>query len=77
MKRQYPSDNRGGGMSAGGGAKRYRNENGYADALAQGKYEFRFLIPTKCAGAVIGKGGEKIKAMRDKVRFGENGLVGA
>jgi len=49
-----------------GGAKRHRNNDGYAEALAEGKFELRFLLPTKCAGAVIGRGGEKIKAIREK-----------
>ena len=39
----------------------------YNDALAEGKFELRLLIPTKAAGAVIGKGGEYIKSVRDKV----------
>jgi ribosomal protein S3 len=69
MKRTNP-DHRGGSTTSGGaGSKRYRNNDGYADALAEGKFELRFLIPTKCAGAVIGRGGEKIKSIRDKVVF--------
>lgn len=64
MKRQNP-DNRGGHPA--GGSKRYRADP-YNEALAEGKFEFRFLLPTKCAGAVIGRGGENIKAVRDKVR---------
>jgi predicted RNA-binding protein YlqC (UPF0109 family) len=40
-----------------------------SEALAEGKFELRLLIPTKAAGAVIGKGGEYIKAMREKVGF--------
>jgi ribosomal protein S3 len=48
------------------GNKRYRSD-GYNDALAEGKFELRLLIPTKGAGAVIGKGGEYIKALRSKV----------
>jgi len=60
MKRQNPGD--GGAHSSN---KRYRPE-GYAEALAEGKFELRLLIPTKSAGAVIGKGGEYIKAIRDK-----------
>lgn len=78
MKRQN-QDNRGGGSSGGygnersdygGGSngpnKRYRVDS-YAEALANGKFELRLLIPTKTAGAVIGKGGENIKAIREKV----------
>jgi ribosomal protein S3 len=50
------------------GNKRYRSD-GYNDALAEGKFELRLLIPTKGAGAVIGKGGEYIKTVRNKVCF--------
>lgn len=64
MKR-HNSDNRHGG---GGNNKRYRADT-YNDALAEGKYELRLLIPTKTAGAVIGKGGEYIKNVREKVFF--------
>jgi hypothetical protein len=49
------------------GNKRYRTD-GFNDALAEGKFELRLLIPTKSAGAVIGKGGETIKTLRTKVR---------
>ena len=48
--------------------KRSRNY-GYDEALADGKFELRMLIPTKSAGAVIGKGGEFIKSIRQKVIF--------
>jgi len=48
-----------------GSSKRYRAE-GYTEALAEGKFEMRLLIPTKAAGAVIGKGGEGIKGIRAK-----------
>ncbi|KAI6225814.1 hypothetical protein M3Y95_00736800 [Aphelenchoides besseyi] len=48
-------------------SKRSRGGDSYNDALAEGKFEFRFLLPTKCAGPVIGKGGETIKALRQKV----------
>jgi hypothetical protein len=63
MKRQNPGP-RGGGD--GMGNKRPRAD-AYNDALAEGKFELRVLIPTKSAGAVIGKGGEYIKSVRDKV----------
>lgn len=63
MKRQFDGHDR---MS--GNNKRYRSD-GYNDALAAGKYELRLLIPTKSAGAVIGKGGEQIKSLRAKVYF--------
>lgn len=57
------------GEGRGGGGKRYREAGGgYDEALAAGKFELRLLIPTKAAGAVIGKGGEYIKAVREKVR---------
>lgn len=59
--------NSGGNDRGGGGIKRQRNSDGYAEALAEGKFELRFLLPTKCAGAVIGRGGEKIKSIREKV----------
>jgi len=62
MKRQNPGP-RGGGD--GMGNKRPRAD-AYNDALAEGKFELRVLIPTKSAGAVIGKGGEYIKSVRDK-----------
>uniref|UniRef100_A0A7E4V3F4 Heterogeneous nuclear ribonucleoprotein K n=1 Tax=Panagrellus redivivus TaxID=6233 RepID=A0A7E4V3F4_PANRE len=48
-----------------GGSKRYRVDP-YNEALADGKFELRLLIPNKSAGAVIGKGGENIKAVREK-----------
>uniref|UniRef100_A0A183CPD0 Heterogeneous nuclear ribonucleoprotein K n=1 Tax=Globodera pallida TaxID=36090 RepID=A0A183CPD0_GLOPA len=64
MKRQLePMEHHQGRMSS--GTKRYRTD-GYNDALAEGKFELRLLIPTKSAGAVIGKGGESIKSLRAK-----------
>jgi len=45
------------------GGKRYRAD-AYNEALAEGKFDLRILIPTKSAGAVIGKGGEYIKTLR-------------
>lgn len=74
MKRQNQDRGGGGGYGSGGEGrgggpnKRYRTDS-YADALANGKYELRLLIPTKTAGAVIGKGGENIKSIREKVIF--------
>ncbi|KAI1712758.1 KH domain-containing protein [Ditylenchus destructor] len=59
MKRQNQDDR------PQGGNKRYRADP-YNDALAEGKFELRMLIPTKAAGAVIGKGGEYIKSLREK-----------
>jgi len=61
MKRQFDDQDR-----MYGNNKRHRSD-GYNEALAEGKYELRFLIPTKSAGAIIGKGGESIKALRAKV----------
>lgn len=65
MKRQFdvPMDQH---RMSSGGNKRYRTD-GFNDALAEGKFELRLLIPTKSAGAVIGKAGESIKALRSKV----------
>lgn len=84
MKRQFPQDSNGMQMFAGGGGgaghtnpmngsnKRFRGPNdageAYQDALAAGKFELRMLIPSRSAGAVIGRGGEYIKTMRSKVR---------
>ncbi|CAJ0943975.1 unnamed protein product, partial [Mesorhabditis belari] len=48
-----------------GGSKRQRGD-GYADALAAGKFELRFLVSSKSAGAVIGKGGDNIKRLRSQ-----------
>lgn len=42
MKR-VNSDRGGGGMRE----KRQRNADGYGEALAEGKFELRFLLPTK------------------------------
>ncbi|VDK42860.1 unnamed protein product [Anisakis simplex] len=52
----------GGGYSTG---KRQRAD-GYQEALAAGKYELRLLVPSRGAGAVIGKGGESIKRLRSE-----------
>ena len=46
---------------------RSSNRSSYEDALADGKFEIRLLIPSKSAGAVIGKGGAFIKDIRTKV----------
>ncbi|GMT26791.1 hypothetical protein PFISCL1PPCAC_18088, partial [Pristionchus fissidentatus] len=48
--------------------KRQKNlsGDGYADALAQGKFELRLLVGSKSAGAVIGKGGDNIKRLRSQ-----------
>uniref|UniRef100_A0A914Z4C7 K Homology domain-containing protein n=1 Tax=Panagrolaimus superbus TaxID=310955 RepID=A0A914Z4C7_9BILA len=63
MKRHNSDNNR--FNAGGGGPKRYRVDP-YNEALADGKFELRLLIPNKAAGAVIGKGGENIKAVREK-----------
>lgn len=41
----------------------------FSEALAQGKFELRLLVSSKCAGAIIGKGGENIKRIRTQVCF--------
>ena len=43
------------------------NRSIYDDALADGKFQLRLLIPTRAAGAVIGKGGAFIKNICTKV----------
>lgn len=48
------------------GMKRQKAD-GYAEALAAGKFELRLLIASRAAGAVIGKGGENIKRLRQNV----------
>nr|CAD2171223.1 unnamed protein product [Meloidogyne enterolobii] len=76
----YPGMNQhysNGGSSGGGGPKRFRGGGGggggghdgvdmYHEALAAGKFELRMLIPSRSAGAVIGRGGEYIKSLRAK-----------
>lgn len=64
MKRQNPDDGPPDYKPA--EYKRHRPD-GYNEALAEGKFELRILLPNRCAGAIIGKGGEYIKATRDKV----------
>ena len=57
-------------------SKRSRNgTTSYDDALAEGKYELRVLIPSKSAGAVIGKGGSFIKDIRSKVKILISGII--
>lgn len=70
MKRTNPDNMRGGPGGPGGPGqnKRFRQDP-YNDALAEGKFELRVLVPSKAAGAVIGKGGEYIKSLREKVSF--------
>ena len=46
---------------------RISNRSSYEDALADGKFQLRLLIPTRAAGAVIGKGGAFIKNICTKV----------
>lgn len=51
-----------------GGQKRFRQDasEAYQEAIAAGKFELRLLIPSRSAGAIIGRGGEHIKALRSK-----------
>jgi hypothetical protein len=63
MKRRS-TGSRGGGD--GMGYKRQRPDP-FNDALAEGNFELRVLIPSKSAGAIIGKGGEYINAVSKKV----------
>uniref|UniRef100_A0A915EPF6 K Homology domain-containing protein n=1 Tax=Ditylenchus dipsaci TaxID=166011 RepID=A0A915EPF6_9BILA len=50
-----------------GSGKRQRfNELNFNEALNQGKYALRLLIPTRAAGPVIGKGGENINSLSQK-----------
>ncbi|KAK6018064.1 KH domain protein [Ostertagia ostertagi] len=60
MKREHTDDDRFGGSR---NSKRQRAD-GFSEALAQGKFELRVLVSSKCAGAIIGKGGENIKRLR-------------
>ncbi|VDO24681.1 unnamed protein product [Haemonchus placei] len=60
MKREHTDDDRFGGSR---NSKRQRAD-GFSEALAQGKFELRILVSSKCAGAIIGKGGENIKRLR-------------
>lgn len=64
MKRPYSDGDK---FSRGGGGSKRQRSDPFNDALSQGKFELRLLIPTKVAGALIGKGGENIKSLRDKV----------
>ena len=54
-KRSYDDAQEGNGYGA---AKRFRQGTG-------GQMEMRCLVPAKAAGAIIGKGGENIKGMRE------------
>jgi ribosomal protein S3 len=56
----------------GGDSQKRSRGFGYEEALAEGKYELRILIPSKSAGAVIGKGGAFIKDIRQKVIVSSN-----
>uniref|UniRef100_A0A1I8AWX8 KH domain-containing protein n=1 Tax=Meloidogyne hapla TaxID=6305 RepID=A0A1I8AWX8_MELHA len=73
-----------GGSSGGGGPKRFRGGGGghghdgtdmYHEALAAGKFELRMLIPSRSAGAVIGRGGEYIKSLRAKGEKASRGEI--
>jgi hypothetical protein len=80
MKRQFNRADNGMQMYGGGSnqpyasngnQKRYRGGHdateSYQEAIQAGKFELRLLIPSRSAGAVIGRGGEHIKALRSKV----------
>lgn len=60
MKREHTDDDK---YSGSRNSKRQRGD-GFSEALAQGKFELRVLVSSKCAGAIIGKGGENIKRLR-------------
>ncbi|KAK6726615.1 hypothetical protein RB195_004751 [Necator americanus] len=62
MKREHTDDDRYGSSR---NSKRQRAD-GFSEALAQGKFELRILVSSKCAGAIIGKGGENIKRLRNQ-----------
>ncbi|KJH51683.1 KH domain protein [Dictyocaulus viviparus] len=62
MKREHTDDDRYGSSR---NSKRQRAD-GFSEALAQGKFELRVLVSSKCAGAIIGKGGENIKRLRNQ-----------
>ncbi|VDM61271.1 unnamed protein product [Angiostrongylus costaricensis] len=64
MKREHTSDDD--RYSSSRNSKRQRAD-GFSEALAQGKFELRVLVSSKCAGAIIGKGGENIKRLRNQV----------
>ncbi|KAI6181641.1 hypothetical protein M3Y98_00850800 [Aphelenchoides besseyi] len=74
MKRQLPdyTANKFGMMGGDqpsnvGAVKRHRNTtDGYVEALEQGKYELRLLIPSKASGAIIGRQGSQIQSIREK-----------
>jgi hypothetical protein len=61
----------GGGAGGHGGQKRFRSTQdateAYQNAITAGKFELRVLIPSRSAGAIIGRGGEYIKTLRTKV----------
>ncbi|KAE9413753.1 hypothetical protein Angca_007817, partial [Angiostrongylus cantonensis] len=63
MKREHTSDDD--RYSSSRNSKRQRAD-GFSEALAQGKFELRVLVSSKCAGAIIGKGGENIKRLRNQ-----------
>ncbi|VDO61332.1 unnamed protein product [Heligmosomoides polygyrus] len=66
MKREHQSDDD--RYNSSRNSKRQRAD-GFSEALAQGKFELRVLVSSKCAGAIIGKGGENIKRLRTQVCF--------
>uniref|UniRef100_A0A915CUJ4 peptidyl-tRNA hydrolase n=1 Tax=Ditylenchus dipsaci TaxID=166011 RepID=A0A915CUJ4_9BILA len=58
--------NSGNGFQEGSGKRQRFNELSFNEALNQGKYALRLLIPTRAAGPVIGKGGENINSLSQK-----------
>lgn len=47
--------------------KRAHLPDNYMKALNNEKFELRLLIPSSCCGAVIGKRGENVQLIREKV----------
>uniref|UniRef100_A0A915C9R4 K Homology domain-containing protein n=2 Tax=Parascaris univalens TaxID=6257 RepID=A0A915C9R4_PARUN len=64
MKRHGGEDGYSYGYGGGYATGKRQRADGYQEALAAGKYELRLLVPSRGAGAVIGKGGESIKRLR-------------
>uniref|UniRef100_A0A915CKX5 K Homology domain-containing protein n=1 Tax=Ditylenchus dipsaci TaxID=166011 RepID=A0A915CKX5_9BILA len=54
------------GYGDGSGKRQRFNDLGFNEALDQGQYQLRLLIPTRAAGSVIGKGGENINSLSKK-----------
>lgn len=69
MKRHGGEDGYSYGYGGGYATGKRQRADGYQEALAAGKYELRLLVPSRGAGAVIGKGGESIKRLRAEVTY--------